>query len=100
MESHRRLLRPALALPLLLALTACAGTRTSGDKGTVYATSFNLVGFSIPFDDYVKADSMIPEGADVETILANPRDWTSIAGILTAIFGFSSTQISYVVETD
>ncbi|QDU65363.1 hypothetical protein [Engelhardtia mirabilis] len=100
LRSRSALLALPLALSLALSLTACAGTRVAGEQGTVYATSFNLVGLSIPFNDYDKAQSMVPEGSEIETIIANPRDWTSVIGILTSILGFSSTQISYVTEND
>lgn len=96
----KKLATRTLALASLLALTACAGTRTTGSHGTTYATAFNLLGLQIPYDDYEKAHEMVPDGADVETVIANPRDWTSIAGILTTIFGFSSTQVSYEIEGD
>jgi hypothetical protein len=100
MQSTPKLVRSVFALAPLLALTACAGTRSSGDLTTAYATSFNLVGLSIPFNDYEKAESMVPENADIETIIANPRDWSSIMGILNSILGFSSTQISWAVEKE
>ncbi len=98
--NHKSNARTAITLAALLSLSACAGTRTAQDSGTVYATSLNLFGLQLPFDDYEEARSMVPEGADIETVIANPRDWTSIAGILTSILGFSSTQISYVIEGD
>ena len=80
-----------------LALSSCAGVRTSedGTQATAYATSFNVLGLQFPFDDYAHAHSMVPEGATVNTAFAGPRDWTSVVGVLTALLGFSSTQVSY-----
>ena len=88
----------ALTAALLL-LPSCVGTRSAGNVTTVTATSFNLLGLQIPFNDYEEANRMVPPGARVETVISQPRDWSSLIGILTSILGFTNTQVSYVEGT-
>lgn len=83
----------AVAVPLLA--TSCAGVRSTGDLHTAHATSFNLLGLSVPANDQEVVWDMVPEDAEVLTALSTPNDWMSIVGLLTRIFGFSSSQVSW-----
>ncbi len=88
-------MKKTLSVLLLASLCSCAGSRTSGNLTTVHAESFNLLGLQIPHNDYDEAVSMVPEGAEVVTVLSNPGDWKSITGVLARILGFTGTQVTY-----
>ena len=78
----------------LMGLSACSGMRQSGNSFTVHAESLNLVGFRIPGDDHQRASAAVPVGAQVNTVLSSPSDWTSLLGVLNRILGVSITEIS------
>lgn len=83
------------ALSLLVLASSCAGTRSTGDKHTAHAESFNFFGLQFPHDDQEMAWSMVPSGAEVHTVGTSPRDWTSVVGALASIFSFTSTQVEW-----
>jgi hypothetical protein len=84
-------------LPLLLLATlsaSCSGLRETDSTFTAHAESFRIFGFAIPGEDNEAAVAKVPEGATIETIRSSPADWTSVAGALNNILGFSYTEIS------
>ncbi len=91
-------MKKLLSILLLTSVCSCAGIRTNGTESTVHAETFNLLGLQIPHDDHEKAWEMVPEGAQIRTVVSTPGDWKSIAGILSRIFGMSGTQISYTTH--
>ncbi len=85
-----------LPTALLLALaSSCVGTRSTGDRHTVHAESFHLLGLEIPGDDPAEAWAHVPEGAEIVTVRSSPSDWTSLTGILTNLLGVSGTEITW-----
>jgi len=62
---------------------------------TSHAESFNIVGISVPANDYEEAWSQVPEGATVHSVSSSPKDWTSVLGFLNNLMGFTTTQISW-----
>lgn len=92
---EKSIMKKYVVLSLLLcAVSACSGMQKTGDTFTVHSESFNIVGFQIPGGEYAKARSMVPAGAEVHTVHANPSDWDSLLGVLNRIIGVSYTEIS------
>lgn len=83
------------ALTLVALASSCAGTRTVGDKNMAHAEAFNFFGLQFPHNDQEAAWNMVPAGAEATTVGTSPRDWTSIVGALSSIFGFTSTQVEW-----
>ena len=83
------------ALTLVALASSCAGTRTVGNKHIAHAEAFNIFGFQFPHDDQAAAWDMVPAGAEATTVSTSPRDWTSVIGALSSIFGFTSTQVEW-----
>ena len=87
-------MKAILCACVVLLLVGCSGSRMTNGQMTAQATAFNLLGFPIPFNDYEEAVGMIPPGAQINTTVSSPRDWSSIWGIINSLIGFTHTQVS------
>lgn len=88
-------MKKALACSVLLCLVSCAGTRSTGTHHTTHAEALNFLSIPLFGNDFSRAWSKVPEGATVHSVTSTARDWTSLSGFLTRLFGVSSTQISW-----
>lgn len=80
-------------------LAGCAGVRKTPD-GTfmAHAESFRVLGYSIPYDDQIRAEQEVPSGGKVVTVDSTPADWTSVTGIIGNLLWPHQTRISGVVR--
>ena len=83
------------AIALLPLATSCVGVRSTGDKHSVHAEAFRFLALTIPGDEQEKEWARVPEGAEVISARSSPSDWTSVVGVLSNLFGFSSTEITW-----
>ena len=93
---NRKALVSALCLSMFLG-TSCKGYREANGHFTVHAEAFRLFGLAIPSCDQDAATKLLAEkfpGATIYTQVSTPADWTSVVGVLSNIFGFSSTTIA------
>ncbi len=77
----------------LLLITGCAGIRQTDNTFQTQAMSLHLFGFPIPEDDLAAAEALVPAGATITTVSSTPKDWTSIQGILSNIYGIHFSSI-------
>ena len=88
------IIKALMLFSLLVSVSACSGMRRSGDQFTLHAESLNLLGLRIPGDDHERAMQAVPSGAQIETVLSSPSDWTSTIGVINRIVGISVTEVS------
>ena len=88
----KTILISALALGLL---SGCSGMRTTDTTFSTHAENFNFLYLQIPGGDtHERALALIPEGAEIDTLISTPHDNTSLLGIFSRIIGIEYTTIN------
>lgn len=93
------MLKKYLLIAVVVSLAGCAGVRTSDQTYTAHAESFNILFLQIPGGDtQKKALALVPDGAEIKTINATPKDMSSLIGVLNRILGIDITVINGTVK--
>ncbi len=88
----KQLITATLALALL---SGCSGMRTTDTTFSTHAENFNLLYMQFPGGDtQQRAVELMPEGAQITTLISNPHDNTSFIGVFSRIIGFEYTSIN------
>jgi len=84
-----------LTLTCAVMLSACSGLRTTDQTFMAHAENFNLLFLQIPGgDSQQRAMALVPENAQIDTLISTPDDTTSFLGILNRIIGMDYTTIN------
>ncbi|MFT5592048.1 MAG: hypothetical protein ACI8SR_000405 [Oceanicoccus sp.] len=76
-------------------LAGCSGLRTTDTTFMVHAENFNFLFLQIPGGDSQKrAMALMPQDAQIDTLISTPDDMTSLLGVLNRIIGLDYTTIN------
>lgn len=85
----------ALILLTLCFLAGCSGLRTTDQTFMAHAENFNFLFLQIPGgDSQERAMALMPERAQIDTLISTPDDMTSFLGVLNRIIGIDYTTIN------
>ncbi len=88
----KKLMITSLSIALL---AGCSGMRTTDSTFSTHAENFNLLYMQFPGGDtQERAMELLPEGAQINTLISSPHDNTSLAGVVSRIIGFEYTSIN------
>jgi hypothetical protein len=86
---------------LVLFASACSSVKKNEKTFNAHAESFNILFLQIPGGNTQdRAMALVPEGAEVETIISVDSDTNSLMGVLNRILGIDYTQINGMLEDD
>lgn len=84
-----------LSLTCAALLSGCSGLRTTDQTFMAHAENFNFLFLQIPGgDSQERAMALVPENAQIDTLISSPDDTTSFLGILNRIIGMDYTTIN------
>lgn len=91
-------------LPIAIAsliTSGCSSMEKNEKTFNAHAESFNILFLQIPGGNTQdRAMALVPEGAEVETIISVDSDTNSLLGVLNRILGVDYTQVNGVLEDD
>ncbi|MBK8163576.1 MAG: tRNA modification GTPase [Gammaproteobacteria bacterium] len=89
------MVKAALMVLALLAVTACSGIRTTDHSYSAHAENFNILFLQIPGGDtQQRAMELVPEGSDIVTMTSTPKDTSSLIGFINRLLGIDITFIN------
>jgi len=95
------MLKFILTFIVTLFFTGCSSVKKNEKTFNAHAESFNILFLQIPGGNTQdRAMALVPEGAEVETIISVDSDTNSLLGILNRILGVDYTQVNGVLEDD
>ncbi|MBE4089835.1 hypothetical protein HJ107_23985 [Vibrio parahaemolyticus] len=91
-----------LIVLLTFGLFGCSGLSYDENNETfsAHAESVNILFLQVPGQTSSRAESLIPENANVTTVNSNANDVTSLFGVMNRLFGFEFVKISGTVEKE
>ncbi len=88
-------MKTGILLLSILLLSGCSGLRTTDTTFMAHAENFNFLFLQIPGgDSQERAMALMPEGAQIDTLISTPDDMTSFLGVLNRIIGLDYTTIN------
>lgn len=88
-------MKTRILLLSILLLSGCSGLRTTDTTFMAHAENFNFLFLQIPGgDSQARAMALMPEGAQIDTLISTPDDMTSFLGVLNRIIGLDYTTIN------
>lgn len=76
-------------------LAGCSGLRTTDTTFMAHAENFNFLFLQIPGgDSQERAMALMPQDAQIDTLISTPDDMTSLLGVLNRIIGLDYTTIN------
>jgi len=88
-------MKSGLILLSVLLINGCSGLRTTDSTFMAHAENFNFMFLQIPGgDSQERAMALMPEGAEIDTLISTPDDMTSFLGVLNRIIGLDYTTIN------
>lgn len=87
------------AAVLAAGVSGCSGVRTTEESFMSHAENVNFLFMQIPGGDtQERAMQLMPDGADITTMISSPTDTTSAAGFINRLFGLDVTTINGTIK--